>query len=336
MRFKRPSNYALHQALAGMLLVGSCAFATSEMPVLKELADLHAQTGLTVVYVGNGRVSEVSFVARTFKLVEQFRPELSVRFGQFSLDGSKIAFPYRKVRDKAPGDHEGRSIANGGEVLGIMSSNGSELQTYGNIHNPQNFCWSPNQGFLALTGSPVEKNQPGRRSGLLVLAPGSGTVQPIAHGGLANSPCWSPDGSTFVYEKQGEIYVWSLNDKKSQHIASGQWPTWCPEEHSIAFYKDGSYYAFDPGTGISKRLFTAKNAFSPLWWSPDARFVAYVSRAKFLESASASAYPDEVRLRIRRMTDGREDWAVRFSGIGPWQDFQWLAKFSQGTRTSQP
>jgi Tol biopolymer transport system component len=149
-------------------------------------------------------------------------------------------------------------------------------------------------------------------------------VQLVAQAGLANSPCWSRDGSKLTYERDRNIYIWSMKGKDTKSVSSGIWPTWSPIDDSITFYEAGAYHSFDTKNGSSKRLFSDKKSYSPLWWSPDGRFMAYVSGERFSESTLASEYPDEVRLRVRRTEDGREDWAVRFSRIGPWQDFQWV------------
>lgn len=325
---------ALLKAAVATCLFGLSLLAVAAIPVPKELADLHARTGLTLAYVANGQVSEVSFHSRSFQLLRKYKPDINFRSERLSPDGSKIAFSYSKPRSDSSRDQEGASRFDSEEVLGVMLSNGSGLRTYENIRNPQSFCWSPDQGSLSLRGTLASEHQREAVSGLLLVVPDSGEVQLIAQAGLANSPCWSPDGLELVYESGSNIYTWKIKDKDTKLVASGKWPTWSPTDGSITFYGAGDYHSLDTKTGSSKRLFSAKNSFSPLWWSPDGRFTAYVSGERFSESTLASEYPDEVRLRIRRAGDGQEDWAVRFSRIGPWQDFQWVRILPRATGSS--
>jgi Tol biopolymer transport system component len=328
MRANKLSRYAavFSRALTATWLVGAAILAASELPVLREIAELHARTGLTLAYVANGEVSGVSFLSRSFQLLYHYKPDVRLRSGRLSPDGSRIAFSYTKVGANTSRNHEKGSISDSEQILGIMLSRGTGLRTYENIRNPQGFCWSPDQKSLALTGTLINDKPSEKVAGLLLVVPDSDTIQSIMPGGLASSPCWSPDGSKLVYERDGNVYTWSVKDKGTKRVAPGKWPTWSPVDDSITFYEAGAYYSVNTETGTSKRLFTAKNSYSPLWWSPDGRFIAYVSAARFSESF-ASAYPDEVRLRIRRTADGQEDWAVRFSRIGPWQEFQWVSTF---------
>ncbi len=54
--------------------------------------------------------------------------------------------------------------------------------------------------------------------------------------------------------------------------------------------------------------------YSPLWWSPDSRFVAYVASVPF-------AIDDFYRLRVRRQEDNFDDWLAEGQIVG---DYQWV------------
>jgi hypothetical protein len=327
---------ALSRAVVTICLLGSSFLATAEVPVLHELADLHDRTGLTLAYVTNSQIFDVSFNSRNFQLLQKYNPDVSFRSGRLSPDGTKIAFSYSGPPGSSPGDQRGASPSESREILGIMLSNGSGLRTYETIRNPQSFCWSPDQEFLTLTGILTSGKDREEVSGVLLLVPDSGAVRLIARAGIANSPCWSQDGSKLVYESDNKMYIWTVKDNGTRPVpASGKWPTWSPIDDSITFYEAGGYRSFDPRTGSAKRLFSAKDTYSPLWWSPDGRFTAYVSGKRFSESTLGSEYPDEVRLRVRRTVDGQEDWVVRFSRIGPWQDFQWVRTLPLVTGSSK-
>jgi Tol biopolymer transport system component len=189
----------LYTRCASSILLAICfsglsLLAASATNVLKELADLHARTGLSLVYAANGEVLDVSFLSRNLRPVQGFTSNLKVRSGTLSPDGKKIAFPYSRSSGNPSGVSEKSSTTNAeGEVLAIMLLNGTGLRTYENIRNPQNLCWSPSQEFLALTATLMAENQR-RVSVLLAVTLSTGAVQEVAEAGLSNNPCWSSDG----------------------------------------------------------------------------------------------------------------------------------------------
>ncbi len=63
----------------------------------------------------------------------------------------------------------------------------------------------------------------------------------------------------------------------------GRYATWSPDGNWIAFFEDDGYYAIRPSGNDKKLLFKKKDALTALWWSPDSRLVAYVSRNGFFE-----------------------------------------------------
>jgi hypothetical protein len=134
--------------------------------------------------------------------------------------------------------------------------------------------------------------------------------------------------------------------------------TWSPDGKWISlFVGDGDYAAGGTfyvvpatGAGEKKALFHQKYAVSPMWWSPDSRFVAYVAWAGLLERFAMgpkyipSVFGDLItldlgngpmRLHVRRIDDGSdtsvltiENGITNYKG-GMWgthgpTDFQWL------------
>ena len=105
--------------------------------------------------------------------------------------------------------------------------------------------------------------------------------------------------------------------------------TWSPDGKWISFFvgdgeyaAGGTFYVVSPsGAGEKKALFHQKYAIGPLWWSPDSRFVAYVTWAGLLERFAMgpryvpSVFGDLItldlgngpmRLRVRRIDDGSD------------------------------
>src|SRR5260370_15947102 len=115
--------------------------------------------------------------------------------------------------------------------------------------------------------------------------------------------------------------VYNIQEKKSWALAEGTGPTWSPDGNWIAFLEGGNYYMIRTSGKERKLLFKMKEALTPLWWSPDSRFVAYIRRDRLFEG---SWIPEEQgRLRVRRLEDNAEDWAANLF-VGHVPSFQWI------------
>jgi dipeptidyl aminopeptidase/acylaminoacyl peptidase len=176
------------------------------------------------------------------------------------------------------------------------------------------------------------------------------------------SQCWSPDEKYFVYTSRHfnnrEIRRYDEDQKTSVPLEGDGWgATWSPDGKWISFFvgdgeyaAGGTYYIVSPsGEGERKALFHQEYAISPIWWSPDSRFVAYVTWAGLLERFAMgpkyipSVFDDlmtldlgngPMRLRVRR-NDGSdtpvftiETGTTTYNGQefgtqGP-SEFQWL------------
>ena len=131
------------------------------------------------------------------------------------------------------------------------------------------------------------------------------------------SQCWSPDDKKIVYTSGDSVRVYEVGKDKSSAavLAIGEYPTWSPDGNWIAFLDHDTYYAIRPNGHDRKKLFHHSDVYSPLWWSPDSRIVAYVTLARF-------ALDDVYQLRVRRLED-RSDDSVAGGQISS-TDFQWV------------
>jgi hypothetical protein len=182
---------------------------------------------------------------------------------------------------------------------------------------------------------------------------------------FVTSQCWSPDGNHFVYTRRHfnniEIRRYDEDQKASVPLEDHGWgATWSPDGKWISFFvgdddyaAGGTYYLVSPtGAGEKKALFHHKYAVAPMWWSPDSRFVAYVTWAGLLERFEMgpkyipSVFDDLLnldlgngpqRLRVRRLEDNSdspvftiENGFTTYKGQiwgthGP-TEFQWLTE----------
>jgi Tol biopolymer transport system component len=255
--------------------------------VRAELVRVQKQTGLSLASLGFG-LNVVLFDKRT--LVQTPIPTgLALVRGTISRDGTEIIVS--RVRTSA---------SDSLELLQTDGSNTRELPfTYaGSMVSPvQSLCWSDDKSRLAVAvhrGSPDVK--------LEILNLGSGvdqTVDPSVQG--LESQCWSSDDKRIVYEARDGVRTYEVgNDKSSTLLAPGaKKSTWSPDGNWIAFREGDTFYEIRPDGRDKQKLLHRKNVYSPLWWSPDSRFVAYVSTAPF-------ALDDVYELRIRRLVDNSE------------------------------
>jgi Tol biopolymer transport system component len=117
--------------------------------------------------------------------------------------------------------------------------------------------------------------------------------------------------------------VYDKHEVKSWTLANGRHATWSPDGNWIAFLEDGAYYAIRPTGNEKKLLFKQKEALTPLWWSPDSRLVAYMSRDHFFEG---HWWPpiEQGRVRVRRLEDNAEDWVANLYIEGHVPSFRWV------------
>lgn len=318
----RFSNYSLI-SLGALFTLSICPSVSTQGPkinthVREELIQLQTQEGLTLASFSRG-IEFVNFSDRSRTQTNKpFAPgkaeEKRVEGeGAISRDGTEIAFDLHEITHNPP-----RLVAS----LGIFRSDGSGFQQFSNIRTPSAFCWSSDKSSLVVSIQvPATQYKPTHLN-MVLLNLETKETQEIA-GGMVTSQCWSADGKHIVYESDGSIGVYDFETKDSRILARGKDPTWSSDGR-LAFLDDDTYYAISLTGEGREVLFNARGALSGLWWSPDCRIVAYISRNGPLEGSWWKLMDvGIVRLRVRRLSDDSEDWVAEMSDVHV-PDFQWV------------
>jgi len=273
-----------------------------EESVHAELVRIQQQTGLSLASFGFG-LDVVFFDKRTLVKIP-ISTGLALMRGTISRDGTEIIVS--------------RFSLGASDSLELLRTDGSDLRELPFAHTgdvPSHFeslCWSYDKSRLAVgvhLGFPEMK--------LEILNLGSGVDQTVTPSVKElTSQCWSPDDKKIVYEAGDGVRIYELgNDGSSTLLApGGKHPTWSPDGNWIAFRDGNTFYKIRPDGRDKRKLFHRRDVYTPLWWSPDSRFVAYVALVPF-------AIDDFYRLRVRRLEDNSDDWVAEGQIAG---DYQWL------------
>src|SRR5215469_1517529 len=242
--------------------------------VRTEFSEVCKRQGYGLFQAHNNEIYTVNPAARSLKGVRQFLLNGNAPFGVLSSDGSAIAFAYYAE----PGP----------PMIAVSRSDGTQFQQLPRYSNPLGICWSHDKSKLALT---LDDRTEGNAPSLDILDLNSNSITEIA--GLDNwttSQCWSPDDAQLVYTENKplgiqNVRIFDTRRGQAHTIAHGSEATWSPDGTWIAFSQQ-SYDAYDVirpnGTG-EKVLFRTTINYSALWWSPDSRFVAYISARSWSE-----------------------------------------------------
>jgi hypothetical protein len=277
--------------------------------VREELTRQQTQVGLSLAYFYRG-IFLVNFTDRSETLAkESFVQATGAPLGgSVTRDGNDIAFDLFRITGKS--------------FLGVIRRDGSGFQEFPDVTAPNGICWSYDKSHLAMSvGVPATQYKP-FHTDLILLSLATKGVRQIGDGGTVTSQCWSADGKHLVYEAGERISVYDIDRKESRVLASGRYATWSPGDQWLAFLDKDVYYAIKPSGDGRRVLFKQKKAFSGLWWSPDSRIVAYLSRNSMFESPFI-ADVEPVRLRVRRLADGSEDWVAQESAAYL-PNYQWV------------
>jgi len=137
------------------------------------------------------------------------------------------------------------------------------------------------------------------------------------------SECWSPDVKELIYQMDGTVRLYDVENDRADAIAKGTDPTWSPDGRWIAFRDGDTYYAMHPDGTDRKELFRNHwgRAVSALYWSPDSRMVSYVRELGFLQGGALDAEFNQ--LRVRRLADGSED-RLCSENAAWYADYRWI------------
>jgi WD40 repeat protein len=272
--------------------------------VRSELAKKQTQNGLTLVWFDRG-FEKLNFTDRTIIGGRAQFPD-AISGGVVSPDGAEVAVDY---------------WTRGESGLLIALQNGVELRRYPNVAGG-NFCWSPDKTKLAMTVQNLKRGTTPPNDLLQIRNLASGDVIEVDVRAGVTSQCWSPDGKKIVNSTESEVREFDIENKQWLILAAGGSATWSSDGKWIAFFDRGTYYAISPTGDRRRALFKDAGAMSGLWWSPDSRIVAYLSRNRASEPVVVFDV-GSVRLRAKRLQDGSEDWLLQVYDVGT-PIFQWV------------
>jgi Tol biopolymer transport system component len=289
---------ALSWTLLLLIVISGCSQRMSS--VRAELAKKQTENGLTLGWFDSG-FKKLNFTDRTI-LNRQEKFPGTISGGVVSPDGAEVAVGYKSG-------------------LLIALQNGTELRRYPNVAGGS-FCWSPDKTKLAMTVQNLKRGTTPPNDPLQILDLVSGDVIEVDVRARVSSQCWSRDGKRIVYSTESEVREFDIENRQWLILAAGGEATWSSDGNWIAFLDRGTYYAMSPGGDRRRVLFRDESAMSGLWWSPDSRIVAYLSRNRTNEPVKVFDV-GSVRLRARRLQDGSEDWLLQVYDVGT-PIFQWV------------
>jgi WD40-like Beta Propeller Repeat len=260
------------------------AVANHHKSVLADLTRLQKQKGLSLATTENRAILAIIFSRSSVTKVRN----LPGGIGAISPDGTQVAF----VSESPP------------FYLCISGTDGSDYREYRNVRMPGNncVCWSHDRSKLVIGSLSTGGFS---NASVQLFDARSGVAQEVAKVGRVTSQCWSPDNKHFVYESGANLNMYDVEGMHSNDLQiRGAQATWSPDGRRVAFLDNDTYYVANATeTKERQALFQRWNAVSGLWWSPDSRFVAYVSQAGLLEGGFLALDSELYWLRVRRLED---------------------------------
>lgn len=184
-------------------------------------------------------------------------------------------------------------------------------------------CWSHDQTKLVSTM--INRSTGSVRLGILDL--NSKQTRAIAinvdQKPYVTSQCWSQNDKKLVYEMDGAVRLYDLENDRADDVAKGTDPTWSPDGEWIGFRDGDTYYAMHPNGSDRKKLFRNHwgSSVSALYWSPNSKIVAYVRELGFLQGGALDAEVNQ--LRARRLEDG-SDVSLCPDSVDWYANYHWI------------
>lgn len=290
-----------------LVVVGVFSQALLGQSVRSELIREQKENGLTLASFYRS-VETVSFADRS---ISERKGSLvdGAQEGAISRDGTEIAFDLWQ-----PG---------GGDYLAVARRDGTDIRNYPAVTAMYGMCWSYDKARLAMSVPNLKRGTTPPNDTLLIFDLASKESQVVDVRAHTTSQCWSPDSKKIVYDADDEVRVYDVEEKRWAVLAKGEDATWSPDGNWIAFLDDDTYYAISPSGENKKELFRTTGALSGLWWSPGSKIVAYISRNRTFEWPLIAVDVGWVRLRVRRLSDGSEDWVAQLSDAHI-PSYQWV------------
>jgi hypothetical protein len=273
--------------------------------VRAELAEMQSRDGLTIADYGPHGLRIVDFFKRKAFQGIPF-PDYRAAGGTVSRDGTLVAFALHRPTQVPP------------MALGIMKADNSDIREFLSVARPGQMCWSYDMAHVAM-GTVDVKTTTFRLTVLDIEANSARDLAP--HIDRISSQCWSPNGKEIVYESGGNVIIQNVEEGKPRTLVVGKVPTWSPDGTWIAYLDEHehNFYAIHPSGEGKRELFHSRDGTAGLYWSPDARIVAYVVEKGGMLHLDAEAYT----LNVRRLQDGSEDW-INNHNVGCCESIQWV------------
>lgn len=313
----------LYLSAAILLLCG----ARGKQSVREELVARQQKTGLTLLYFGHDTIYATSFskYGQGYRRLVKHDPRIfeGSRYREtdpvwilagfsFSPDGQYIAATYRiEPKNRHPYDYASIEY-----FFALLRFDGTLLWKVSALKASRYYCWAGDGTTLMLVGSSASDRVYGAPDALFYqLNIKSGEVRSVGRPpDYRTSLWWAPDCRhlAFTPEDSEEVRIFDIADSSSRTLGKGRSLNWSPDGRWIAYEAGkGEIWLTDPEGKAKKLFFKDKKFLSGVVWSPDSRFVVYLSEFRFGEDMRSLFdwnldCMEEKRLRVRRVEDGRE------------------------------
>lgn len=328
----RSTTFICAFAIVLLNLAASCRGPADGMSFRSDLIQHEKQNDYHLASIQNSLVFTASFEDGSLGHSKLSTNTTNATYGRMSPDG---LFAAVALCPDSVGLYSMEFHACGRTILAVIDVKRNNIQTFQDFADPgTDMCWSRDASKLVLT---VNRRGHGRDNefGLQLLDLRTGQTEMISEGpdSFVDPQCWSPDDKEFVYATNQPVGVQTvkLYDTETKSVTAlgrGGHATWSPDGTRIAFLYcppslvGCSYYGIRLSDRKQELLFKADGE-TALSWSPDSRFVSYISGARLLERKPWEWFREMRRLRVRRLEDNAEQgFTYFFNGNVMW--FDWV------------